>query len=200
MAKQRRGAALPVGKKEGNGPKGCGSPVGPGASHQGEGTPGCAGRRRAVPPRNHRRSPSSCSSLARPRKAPAAAGRSRPHRRRLQSRRRKPGFYEAVAIYERGVQALQRHDYARAPSCSAAVIDRYPEERELVERARVFVRVCERETARQAPPAENRPGFRLRRHRRPERRRPRRRPRTTSSGPSRPTMKTITRTTSWRRR
>ena len=34
------------------------------------------------------------------------------------------------------------------------MIEKYPEERELVERARVFVRVSEREMARQAPPVE----------------------------------------------
>jgi tetratricopeptide (TPR) repeat protein len=34
------------------------------------------------------------------------------------------------------------------------VIDRYPEERELLERARLYLRVCERETARQAPPPQ----------------------------------------------
>ncbi len=68
---------------------------------------------------------------------------------------RKPGFYEAVAIYERGVQALQRHDYATGAELFRSVIDKYPEERELVERARVFVRVSEREMARQEPPPEN---------------------------------------------
>jgi tetratricopeptide (TPR) repeat protein len=62
---------------------------------------------------------------------------------------RKPGFYEAVAIYERGVQALQRHDYAGAADHFRVVLDRYPEERELLERARLYLRVCERETARQ---------------------------------------------------
>ena len=64
---------------------------------------------------------------------------------------KKPGFYEAVAIYERGVQALQRRDYPTAIELFRNVIDKYPEERELLERARVFVSVCERETARQAP-------------------------------------------------
>lgn len=67
---------------------------------------------------------------------------------------RKPGFYEAVAIYERGVQALQRHDYATGAELFRTVIDKYPEERELLERARVYVRVCERETAKQAPPPQ----------------------------------------------
>ena len=68
---------------------------------------------------------------------------------------RKPGFYEAVAIYERGVQALQRHDFQNAAEMFRAVIQRYPEERELLERANLFLRVCERETARQAPPPES---------------------------------------------
>jgi tetratricopeptide (TPR) repeat protein len=62
---------------------------------------------------------------------------------------RKPGFYEAVAIYERGVQALQRHDYEGAAGFFRAILDRYPDERELLERARLYLRVCERETARQ---------------------------------------------------
>lgn len=67
---------------------------------------------------------------------------------------RKPGFYEAVAIYERGVQGLQRHDYAGAAELFRTVIERYPEERELLERARLYLRVCERETARNSPPPE----------------------------------------------
>ena len=61
---------------------------------------------------------------------------------------RKPGFYEAVAIYERGVQALQRHDFHAAAEQFRVVLDRYPEERELLERARLYLRVCERETER----------------------------------------------------
>ena len=64
---------------------------------------------------------------------------------------RKPGFYEAVAIYERGVQALQRHDFQGAAGFFRTVLERYPEERELLERARLYLRVCERETSRQPP-------------------------------------------------
>lgn len=64
---------------------------------------------------------------------------------------RKPGFYEAVAIYERGVQALQRHDFQGAAGFFRTVLEKYPEERELLERARLYLRVCERETSRQPP-------------------------------------------------
>jgi tetratricopeptide (TPR) repeat protein len=62
---------------------------------------------------------------------------------------KKPAYYEAIALYERGVQALQRHNYPAAADHFRTVIERYPEERELVERSRLYLRVCERETSRQ---------------------------------------------------
>lgn len=103
--------------------------------------------------------------VARPRRAARKARPAPPKRKPAESRRtvappptppappppRKPGFYEAVAIYERGVQALQRHDYAGAAGHFKAVLDGYPDERELLERARLYLRVCERETSRQPP-------------------------------------------------
>jgi len=61
---------------------------------------------------------------------------------------RKPGYYEAIAIYETGVRALQRHDFDKAADQFRQVIERYPEERELHERSVLYLRVCERETAR----------------------------------------------------
>lgn len=73
---------------------------------------------------------------------------------------RKPGFYEAVAIYERGVQALQRHDFQAAAGFFRTILERYPEERELLERARLYLRVCERETSRQ-PAAPRTPAERV---------------------------------------
>ena len=61
---------------------------------------------------------------------------------------RKPGYYEALAMYESGVRALQRHDYQGAATQFRAILERYPEERELQERSQLYLRVCERETAR----------------------------------------------------
>jgi tetratricopeptide (TPR) repeat protein len=61
---------------------------------------------------------------------------------------RKPAFYEALAVYEAGVRALQRHDYQSGAEGFRGVIQRYPEERELVERARLYLQVCERENAK----------------------------------------------------
>lgn len=61
---------------------------------------------------------------------------------------RKPAYYEAIALYESGVRALQKHDFDQAASQFRTVLDKYPEEREIQERARLYLRVCERETAR----------------------------------------------------
>jgi len=46
---------------------------------------------------------------------------------------------------------MQRHDFASGLVSFRSVIQGYPGERELVERAHLFVRVCERETARRPP-------------------------------------------------
>jgi Tfp pilus assembly protein PilF len=55
-------------------------------------------------------------------------------------------------MYERGLQALQRHDYARAAELLASVMERFPEERELHDRARLYLKVCERQTKVPPPP------------------------------------------------
>ena len=58
---------------------------------------------------------------------------------------KKPTYHEAVSLYERGLQALQRRDFATAAEALRNVIARYPDERELLERARLYLKVCERE-------------------------------------------------------
>jgi tetratricopeptide (TPR) repeat protein len=66
----------------------------------------------------------------------------------------KPGHLEAVALYEEGVAALQAHDYARASTILRSVTTRYPDERELHERVRLYLNVCERHmTPRAASPS-----------------------------------------------
>jgi len=64
---------------------------------------------------------------------------------------RKPTYHEAVAMYERGLQALQRRDFAAAADALRNVIERYPDERELLERARLYLKVCERELEPKEP-------------------------------------------------
>ena len=65
----------------------------------------------------------------------------------------KPGYLEAIALYEQGVAALQAHDYSRASSLLRSVLTRYPEQKELQERVRLYLNVCDRHiTPRAANP------------------------------------------------
>ena len=54
-------------------------------------------------------------------------------------------------MYERGLQALQRRDFAASAEALRNVIQRYPDERELLERARLYLKVCERELEPKEP-------------------------------------------------
>jgi tetratricopeptide (TPR) repeat protein len=65
----------------------------------------------------------------------------------------RPTYFEAVALYERGVEALQHHDYSGAASLLESVLQRYPEEKELHERVRLYLNICRRQaTQREAAP------------------------------------------------
>jgi outer membrane protein assembly factor BamD (BamD/ComL family) len=58
-----------------------------------------------------------------------------------------------VALYEKGLEALQRHDYAHAIDQFKSVLRLYPEEKELHERVRLYLNICERHQApREASP------------------------------------------------
>ena len=60
------------------------------------------------------------------------------------------GYASAVALYEQGVAALQTHEYSRASTLLRSVLSGYPEEKELHERARLYLNVCERQVASRA--------------------------------------------------
>ncbi len=62
---------------------------------------------------------------------------------------RRESYLEAVGRYEAGLQALQQHDYGRAGAILESVIADYPEERELHERVRLYLSVCQRHQAPQ---------------------------------------------------
>ena len=64
---------------------------------------------------------------------------------------RKPTYHEAVGLDERGLQALQRRDFSAAANALRSVIQQYPDERELLERARLYLKVCERELEPREP-------------------------------------------------
>jgi len=58
---------------------------------------------------------------------------------------------DALGVYERGLAAVQRRKFQNAVAAFQELLDSYPEERELQERSRLYLRVCERETARLVP-------------------------------------------------
>src|SRR5438552_18309854 len=66
---------------------------------------------------------------------------------------RRSTYFEAVALYERGLEALQRHAYKQAAALLESVLRQYPEERELHERVRLYLNICQRQvTPREAAP------------------------------------------------
>ncbi len=66
---------------------------------------------------------------------------------------RRSTYFEAVALYERGLEALQRHAYQQAANLLESVLVKYPDERELKERVRLYLNICRRQaTQREAAP------------------------------------------------
>jgi tetratricopeptide (TPR) repeat protein len=57
---------------------------------------------------------------------------------------RRSTYVDAVAVYEKGLEALQRHDYQKALELLQSVLTSFPDERELHERVRLYLNVCER--------------------------------------------------------
>lgn len=104
---------------------------------------------------------------ARPRSAPKPTAKrttsapppQRPERVAVQDAPAQPErqstYPAAVATYERGIAALQRRAYQAAADSFRDLMSRFPEERELQERAQVYLRVCERELAASATPRTN---------------------------------------------
>jgi len=84
--------------------------------------------------------------------SPKAAARPRDTKPAVPVRR--STYVEAVALYERGLEALQRHEYQRAADLLESVLTQYAEERELHERVRLYLNICRRHAApREAAPA-----------------------------------------------
>lgn len=55
-----------------------------------------------------------------------------------------PSHDDAVALYEKGLDALQRHAYQDAVKALEAILERFPVERELHERVRLYLNVARR--------------------------------------------------------
>jgi tetratricopeptide (TPR) repeat protein len=83
----------------------------------------------------------------------AAPARPSPSQKPAEPQRRST-YVDAVALYERGLEALQRHEYQKAGDMLESVLRQYPEERELHERVRLYLNICRRHAApREALPS-----------------------------------------------
>jgi tetratricopeptide (TPR) repeat protein len=51
-----------------------------------------------------------------------------------------------MEVFERGFRALQERKFKQAADVLASIFDRYPDEKELHERARVYVAICQRQS------------------------------------------------------
>ena len=65
------------------------------------------------------------------------------------ARERRSTHVEAVALYERGLDALQRHAYPKAAHLLESVLRQYPDERDLHERVRLYLNICQRQATQQ---------------------------------------------------
>src|SRR4029079_7197285 len=73
-----------------------------------------------------------------------------------QTPQRRTTYVEAVALYERGREALQRHEFSGASSLFESVLRQYPEEKELHERVRLYLNICERQATPKEPAPQTR--------------------------------------------
>jgi outer membrane protein assembly factor BamD (BamD/ComL family) len=105
-------------------------------------------KQRRSPPRSTKATPDSSVRTGRP------AEEARPVRPAPpQIPQRRSTYFEAVALYEQGLEALQRHAYRQAASLLESVLRQYPEEKELHERVRLYLNICRRqETQHKAAP------------------------------------------------
>jgi tetratricopeptide (TPR) repeat protein len=85
-------------------------------------------------------------------RAPAIASAARPPEapKPPASPPRRSTYVEAVALYEKGLEALQRHHYDQALGLLRSVLQQYPDEKELHERVRLYLSICERHAAARA--------------------------------------------------
>jgi tetratricopeptide (TPR) repeat protein len=60
---------------------------------------------------------------------------------------RRSTYFEAVALYERGLERLQQHDYAGAAEQFETVLRQFPEEKELHERVKLYLNICRRQVS-----------------------------------------------------
>ena len=96
--------------------------------------------------------PSKPSKPARPRKKPARPTRPSKPVAPKKALDGASSHDQAVEKFERGFQALQQRQFGKAAELLRAVLNDYADEKELQERARVYLAICERQAVHDAKP------------------------------------------------
>ena len=116
-----------------------------------------AAAKRRTPPKaaaNLRAPPKAAAKRRAPPKAAAKRKKATPALTRRAERapvvKIREAYAKAVALYEKGLKALQRKNYDGATTAFRTVLEEFPEEHELHDRARLYLNVCERETGPKA--------------------------------------------------
>jgi outer membrane protein assembly factor BamD (BamD/ComL family) len=54
-------------------------------------------------------------------------------------------YVDAVTLYEQAIRTLQQHNFAKAADLLSRMVAGFPDERELIERSRMYLTLCERQ-------------------------------------------------------
>jgi len=58
--------------------------------------------------------------------------------------KRKDDYQKALALYNQGIKDFRKNDHDKALASFKELVETYPEEHELVDRAKVYISICER--------------------------------------------------------
>ncbi|MGQ9800734.1 MAG: TPR end-of-group domain-containing protein [Candidatus Saccharicenans sp.] len=64
--------------------------------------------------------------------------------------KRKDDYQKALSLYNQGIKDFRKGDYDRALASFKELLEKYPEEHELVDRSRVYMTICERGTKKES--------------------------------------------------
>jgi tetratricopeptide (TPR) repeat protein len=64
--------------------------------------------------------------------------------------RKKDDYQKAISLYSQGIKEFRREDYEKAISSFENLMENYPDEHELVDRAKVYLSICKRGSRKEA--------------------------------------------------
>lgn len=68
----------------------------------------------------------------------------------MREAKRKDDYQKSLSLYNQGIKDFRKGEYDKALASFREILEKYPEEYELVDRARVYITICERGTKKEA--------------------------------------------------